>query len=131
MMDVADGEFAKRVGDEFVGAASAPPSGAAGGVLSGTYPDPGFAVDMATQAELDAVAAAKQSTSEKDQASGYAGLNASSRTTKGVVTTDYLIVDLATKGLVIKDTATPAHYWLLSVSTLGVLSTTDLGTSLP
>jgi hypothetical protein len=27
---------------------------AAGGVLSGTYPSPGFAVDMATQAELDA-----------------------------------------------------------------------------
>jgi hypothetical protein len=31
---------------------------AAGGVLSGTYPNPGFAVDMATQTELDAVAAA-------------------------------------------------------------------------
>jgi len=27
----------------------------AGGALSGTYPNPGFAVDMATQAELDAV----------------------------------------------------------------------------
>jgi hypothetical protein len=34
------------------------PSGPAGGVLGGTYPDPDFAVDMATQAELDAHAAA-------------------------------------------------------------------------
>jgi hypothetical protein len=33
-----------------------PSSGAAGGVLSGTYPNPGFAVDMATQAELNTVA---------------------------------------------------------------------------
>jgi hypothetical protein len=38
---------------------SSPIGSTAGGVLSGTYPSPSFAVDMATQAELDAVAAAK------------------------------------------------------------------------
>lgn len=33
-----------------------PPGGGAGGVLSGSFPNPGFAVDMATQGELDALA---------------------------------------------------------------------------
>lgn len=72
-----------------------------------------------------------QRESEKDAASGYAGLSAASRTTKGVITTDDLIVNLATKGLVLKDTQGTPHYWRVTVTTLGVLVTTDLGTSAP
>jgi mannan endo-1,4-beta-mannosidase len=37
------------------------PSATAGGVLSGSYPNPGFAVDMATQAELGSVQSILQS----------------------------------------------------------------------
>ncbi len=70
-------------------------------------------------------------TTAKDAISGYAGLNAVSRTTKGVDTTDDIIFNLATKGPVLKDTQGTPHYWRVTVTTLGVLVTTDLGTVKP
>lgn len=72
-----------------------------------------------------------QKETEKNAVSGYAGLDAASRITKGADTTDDIIIDLATKGLVLKDTQGTPHYWRLTVSTLGVLTTTDLGTGKP
>ncbi len=53
------------------------------------------------------------------------------RITKGTDTTDDLIVDLATKGLVLKDTQATPHYWRVTIRTLGALVTTDLGTTKP
>lgn len=67
----------------------------------------------------------------KNAVSGYAGLNASSRTTKGVDTTDDLIVDTNSKGLVLKDNAGTPHYWRVTVSAAGALVVTDLGTTKP
>jgi len=53
------------------------------------------------------------------------------RSSRGIDTTDDLIIDLATKGLVLKDTQGTPHYWRVTISTLGVLTTTDLGTTKP
>ena len=76
-------------------------------------------------------AASYQAISAEDAASGYAGLNSVSRITKGADTTDDLIIDLATKGLVLKDTQGSPHYWRVGVTTLGVLTTADAGTTKP
>lgn len=42
-----------------------------------------------------------------------------------------IIIDSATKGLVLKDTQGTPHYWRLTVDNTGALVTTDLGTSKP
>jgi len=46
-------------------------------------------------------------------------------------TTDDIVIDLATKGLVLKDTQGTPHYWRITVSTVGAIVTTDLGTTKP
>lgn len=67
----------------------------------------------------------------KNAVSGYAGLNSVSRTIKGVDATDDLIVDSATKGLVLKDTQGTPHYWRITISNVGAIVITDLGTTKP
>lgn len=79
-----------------------------------------------TQAESDAL---YEVLTDKDTASGYAGLNASSRTTKGVDTTDDVITDSTAKGPVMK--SPNGHYWRAAISNLGVVTWTDLGTTKP
>lgn len=68
-------------------------------------------------------------TTRKDAVSGYAGLNSVSRTIKGIDTTDDVITDSTTKGLVMK--SPNAHYWRLTISNVGAITTTDLGTTKP
>lgn len=70
-----------------------------------------------------------QNTAQKDTANGYAGLNAVSRITKGVDTTDDVITDSTTKGPVMK--SPNGHYWRATISNVGVVTWTDLGTTKP
>lgn len=49
--------------------------------------------------------------------------------TAGVDSSSDVIVDLATKGLVLKDTA--GVYWRVTVTTLGALTITNIGSTKP
>lgn len=42
-----------------------------------------------------------------------------------------LVSDNAANGIVLLDTQTPPHYWRVTASNTGVLTTTDLGTGRP
>jgi hypothetical protein len=53
------------------------------------------------------------------------------RSSRGVDTTDDLIVDDATQGLVLKDTQGTPHYWRITIDNTGTLVITDLGTTKP
>lgn len=46
-------------------------------------------------------------------------------------TTEDIIIDNSSKGVILKDNQSPSHYWRITVSILGALVTSDLGTSLP
>lgn len=68
-------------------------------------------------------------TTNKNVNSGYAGLNSIGRMTKGVDTTDDVILDTTARGLVLK--SPNAHYWRATISNAGVVTWTDLGTTKP
>lgn len=71
-----------------------------------------------------------QLVAEKDAASGYAGLNASLRITDGVFTSDDVIIDFPTKGLVLR--SGDGHYWRVTIdATIPTLVLTDTGVSVP
>lgn len=93
------------------------------GVLNG---DRGDAKKMAV---LQGDLVKYQSYDQRNTAGGYAGLNKVSRTVRGADTVDDLIVDDAAHGLILK--SPNGHYWRLSVSNVGVVLATDLGTTKP
>jgi len=63
-----------------------------------------------------------------DLATFYSGGGVS---TTAILPLGTLIADDATKGFVIKDAAATPHYWRVTVSTAGALTTADLGTTRP
>jgi hypothetical protein len=59
------------------------------------------------------------------------GSNVQTISTTAVTTPQDFVVTNSAKGLVLKDTQGTPHYWRVTVSTLGILTTTDIGTTAP
>jgi len=66
---------------------------------------------------------------DKNVSNGVASLDASNRITVGVDSADDIILNTNGKGIVLKDAV--GTYWRVSVSTLGVLTLANLGTTKP
>jgi hypothetical protein len=79
------------------------PTGNAGGVLGGTYPNPSFAADMATQAELDSEAATRAAADTALAAPQYVTLASSATLANERVLTagTNVTLDTATPGQVV------------------------------
>jgi len=100
-----------------------------GGTVNGanvTNTPAGNIVATDVQAAINELDTEKEALANKDAVNGYAGLNASSRVTKGAdIANDDVIIDNAAKGVVLKDSG--GTYWRITINPDGTLSTTSLG----
>lgn len=95
---------------------------AAGGVLSGTYPDPGFAADMATQAELDA------HLTDASAAHAASAISADSTTLVGTGTDVQAVLEELDNGIAdhLADTSDAHDASAISFSPTGTIAATDV-----